>query len=62
MSLLTVPPSLAGLKDVDVHHAANGGETALHVASRRHGHRVAQILLEHYTNASEVTAVARQPS
>ena len=53
---------LIGLPEVDVHHAANGGETALHVASRRHGHRVAQILLEHSTNASEVTAVGIQPS
>ena len=53
---------LIGLPEVDVNHAANGGETALHVASRRHGHRVAQILLEHSTNASEVTAVGIQPS
>ena len=53
---------LMGLPGVDVHHAANGGETALHVASRRHGHHVAQILLEHYTNTSEVTAVVIQSS
>ena len=53
---------LMGLPGVDVNHAANGGETALHVASRIHGHRVAQVLLEHYTNASEVTAVVIQSS
>ena len=51
---------LVGLPEVDVHHAANGGETALHVASRRHGHRVAQVLL--YPNASEVTPMEIQLS
>ena len=50
---------LVGLPEVDVHHAANGGETELHVASRRHGHRVEQVLLD---PSSEVTPVSMHPS
>ena len=38
---------LVGLKEVDVNHTADGGETALHDASRENHPDVVRVLLEH---------------